>query len=99
MRNKNIDVVRDFPICKDNKLGGELLGYQLVFESVPEIELKKWDAKKSVYPSNYEPRWSRQRKADDTESGESRSVEEFEKKWNVKCIWCEINVSGHKNNK
>lgn len=94
---KLINVVRDFPICKDNKLGGELLGYQLIFEnSIPESELRKWDAEKSVYPTNYQPRWSKQMEANDIKSGETRSIDGFEKKYGVKTIWVEINNGGHK---
>lgn len=65
----------------DGKLDGEVVGYQLTFS----IEDPKKMTERGI-------RFVKVKEADDSTSGESRTVEAFEKKYKVKAVWCKINV-------
>ena len=65
----------------DGKLDGEVVGYQLTFS----IDDPKEMDKRGI-------RYVKVKEADDSRSGESRSVEAFEKKYKIKAVWCEIKV-------
>ena len=75
---------RDYPITEDGTLGGKITGYQLIF---------------TCDKPHKDERYIKCLEASDTQSGESRTVEAFEKKYNVEVYWCEIDLSPAISNK